>query len=95
MFSSGKKIYKVIRCIIDILNVILGVGVVALAVLTFLDTASNMWMFPVIFLMGGTMNLLTGIKHLLTEKTGSGIAMFVTAAVIYAMSFISYRAIGG
>lgn len=95
MFSSGKKIFKFIRCTIDIVNVILGIGVVALAVMTFLNTASNLWLFPVIFLMGATMNLLTGIKHLLTEKRGSGIAMLVIAAVIYVIAFVSYGAIGG
>ena len=95
MFSSGNKFSKVIRIIIDILNVALGLGVVVLAVMTFMNTKGNAWMFPFIFLMGGLMNLLTGIKHLMNDRRADGIVLEVAAVILFAVAYASYRAVGG
>lgn len=92
---SGNRLHKVIRSIIDVLNVLVGIAVVVLAVLTFINTTQNMWMFPIIFLAGAVMNLLTGIKYLLTERMISGIVVIVFGIFLSAVSFFSYYAIGG
>ena len=95
MFSSGKKSSKVIRIIIDILNVILGIVAIVLAVITFINTSANAWMFPLIFLMGALMNLLTGIKHIMNERKAQGIVLLVAAVVLTALTYASYVAVGG
>lgn len=68
MFASENKFQKIIRTILDILNVLLGVGVVVLAVMAFINTDNNKWLFPIIFMMGGVMNLFTGIKAMMTDR---------------------------
>ncbi len=95
MFATENKLHKVIRITIDILNLVLGIGVVVLAVMAFINTADNKWMFPLIFLMGGVMNLLAGIKFFMTDRKTGGIASVVTAVVLVVISVVSYMAIGG
>lgn len=95
MFSSGKKVSRVIRIIIDILNVLLGIAAVVFAVLTFMNTQSNAWMFPVIFIIGGAMNFFTGIKHLMNDRKANGIILEVAAVVVWIIAYFSYVAVGG
>ncbi len=82
MFASENKFQKIIRTILDILNVLLGVGVVVLAVMAFINTDNNKWLFPIIFMMGGVMNLFTGIKAMMTDRKVTGIVSVVAAAVL-------------
>lgn len=95
MFSSGKRFPRVIRIIIDILNVILGLAAVVFAVLTFMNTQNNAWMFPVIFIIGGAMNFLTGIKHLMNDRKVNGIILEVVAVIVWVIAYLSYVAVGG
>lgn len=95
MASSGGKLKKAIRIIIDFLNVVIGIGAVVLAVMTFLDTQNNKWMFPLIFLLGAAMNLLTAIKHLMTERRISGIIMLFFGLLLTGIAYASRIAIGG
>ena len=95
MIASENKFQKIIRTILDILNVLLGVGVVVLAVMAFINTDNNKWLFPIIFMMGGVMNLFTGIKAMMTDRKVTGIVSVVAAAVLAVISIMSYIAIGG
>lgn len=95
MFASENKFQKIIRTILDILNVLLGVGVVVLAVMAFINTDNNKWLFPIIFMVGGVMNLFTGIKAMMTDRKATGIVSVVAAAVLAVISIMSYIAIGG
>ena len=95
MFSSGKKVSRVIRIIIDILNVLLGIAAVVFAVLTFMNTQDNAWMFPIIFIIGGAMNFFTGIKHLMSDRKVNGIILEVAAVVVWIIAYLSYVAVGG
>ncbi len=95
MFASGNSFNKVIRLCIDVLNVVLGIAVVVMAILTFINTRNNMWMFPFIFLMGGAMNCLTGVKFLLNDRKIGGIVMEIVALVLFVICYASYIAIGG
>ena len=95
MFATENRFQKIIRIIIDIINVVLGIGVVVLAVMAFINTADNKWMFPIIFLMGGGMNLLTGIKFFINDRNSSGIMAIVAAGLLMVISVMSYMAIGG
>ncbi len=94
MSSAGGKLKKAVRIIIDFLNVAIGAGAVALAVMTFLDTQGNKWMFPLIFLLGAAMNLLTAIKHLMTERRVTGIIMVFVAMLLVGISYATGIAIG-
>ena len=95
MYSSGNKFKRTVRMIIDVLNVLVGIGVIVIAVMTFLNPEENMWMFPIIFLLGGAVNFLTGIKNFITDRKISGIIAEVVAVVLFIVMYVSYRAIGG
>lgn len=93
--SSGNRLQRFFRVILDILNILLGVAVVAAAVFTFLNVQERAWVFPIIFAMGAGMNLFTGIKYLMTERTRGGIVMLVAAAVLGGIAFVTYYSVGG
>lgn len=93
--TRGNRTERKIRLAIDILNVIIGIAVTGLALITFLNTKDNMYLFPAIFLLGGSMELLTGIKFFLTDKKLQGFVMEGLAAVIYLIAIASHIAIGG
>lgn len=46
-------------------------------------------------MMGGVMNLFTGIKAMMTDRKVTGIVSVVAAAVLAVISIMSYIAIGG
>lgn len=93
--SGGGKLKKAVRIIIDFLNVAAGIGAVVLAVMTFLDTENNKWMFPLIFLLGAAMNLLTAIKYLMTDRRLAGVILFVVGLALVGVAYASRIAIGG
>lgn len=95
MFSSGRRSSKVIRIIIDVLNIILGVAAIVMAVITFINTTANAWMFPLIFLIGALMNLLTGVKHMMCERKAQGVVLLVAAVILSILTYASYVAVGG
>lgn len=95
MFSTDNKFKKAVRIIIDIVNVLVGIAVVVFAVLTFMNTTDNAWMFPIIFLLGGIMNLMTGIKHLMWDRKLNGIMLLVIAALLFGVTYATYVAVGG
>lgn len=95
MSFGGNKFSKILRIVIDVLNVILGVSAIVLAVMVFIHTKENQWMFPIIFLIGCIMNLISGIKYLMTDRKISGIVAEVAAVILFVIAFVSYRAIGG
>lgn len=95
MFATDNKLKKAVRIILDIINVLVGIAVVVLAVLTFMNTAKNAWMFPIIFLLGGLMNLFTGIKHLMWDRKVNGIILLIVAAALFGVAYAAYVAVGG
>ena len=95
MLSTDNKLKKAVRIIIDIVNVVIGVATVVFAVLTFLNTTENAWMFPIIFLLGGVMNLITGIKHLMWDRKVYGIILLVIATLLIGVAYATYVAVGG
>ena len=95
MFSSENKFSKIFRTIIDVLNVLLGIAVIVMAVMTFMNANDNAWMFPIIFFMGGLMNCFTGVKHLMNERKIQGIVLEVVALALFGIAYASYVAVGG
>ena len=95
MFSTDNKLKKAVRIILDVINVLIGVAVVGLAIFTFMNASKNAWMFPIIFLLGGLMNLLTGIKHLMWDKKTNGIILLVVAVLLFGVTYATYVALGG
>lgn len=95
MFSSENRVQRVVRTIIEILTLLTGIAAVVLAVLTFINTKANSFMFPIIFILGAGMNILSGIKFVMTNNKGGAIARFVSGIVLIGISAVSYMTIGG
>lgn len=86
---------KAFRTFIDILNIIIGVAVVSLTVMAFLDTDRNSFLFPIIFVLGAAANLFTAIKRAMTDRKVSAIILFVVSLILAGVAFVTYLAIGG
>ena len=91
MASKKERTLHKIRLVIDVMNIILSVVVVGLTVYTFLDLHGRMHVFPGIFYMGALINLITGIKHMISDRKWQGIAVFVFAAVLIAAGIFCGR----
>ena len=93
MFSGGNRTTKVFRGIIDVLNLLMGLAVIVFAVLTFMNPEGNKWMFPIIFMLGGLVNCITGIKHIMCERKVQGIILEVVAVALFAVMYFTYVAV--
>lgn len=95
MHSGRNSIVRIIRVIIDILNIILALSVIVLAVMVFIDTDKNSWMFTIIIASGATVNLISGIKFFMTKRNAAGIVSEIAAVILFVISYICYRTVGG
>jgi len=88
MFATEKKLHKAARIVIDILNLVLGLAAVVMAVFTFLNVGQYKWMFPFIFAAGGLLNLLSGIKQLITDNKARGIVLIVVGLLVIGLAIV-------
>ena len=95
MRSGKNNFQKVVRLIIDVLNVIFGIAAIVLSLFVFVIAGNIKWMFHIIFSIGGLMNMMTGIKYLMTDRKVSGIISEVVAVILFVVAYVSYLAIGG
>ncbi len=75
--------------IIEIINVILGIAIITLAILTFLNTEEYAFLFPVIFLLGAIMNGATAVKDFLGSNRGMGIVVSIVTLLFFVIFIAS------
>ncbi len=68
--------------IIEVLNLALGIAIIVLAIMTFLNTQKYAFLFPIIFLLGAIMNGTTAIKNFLGANRGRGIVALIVTIVL-------------
>ena len=56
---------------LDAMHIIIGIAVVVMAVISFLDTERYMFLFPAIFFLAAVLNLVTG-KYCCPGQNGRG-----------------------
>ena len=95
MASKKESVLRKIRIVIDVINVILSIAVVALTIYTFMDSRTRMGMFQNIFYLGALINAITGIKHLVSDKKLQGAAVMIFAVVLIAAGMLCTRNVGG
>lgn len=78
---SSKKHTKN-NLIIEVLNLALGIAIIVLAIMTFLNTQKYAFLFPIIFLLGAIMNGTTAIKNFLGANRGRGIVALIVTIVL-------------
>ena len=95
MFSSENKVQKTVRIIIETLTVIIGAAAVILAVMTFINTRANSYLFPIIFILGAAMNILSGVKSAMTDNKGAAVTRFIIGALLLAVAYVTHVSVGG
>lgn len=94
MRGKKKNALSVIRIIIDVLNVLAGIAVIALAVFTFISPKQRIDMFPYIFYLGAFINFITSIKHFISDRFWYGVVVFIFAIVLVAAGIFGQTVIG-
>lgn len=90
MYYTTNGSYRRIKMIIDYANIALTVvaGIMFVLIL-FLRSGSGI-LFPLIFLTGGTVNVLQSAKRFMDKRKLSGTGFAVTAAVLLVMSALCW-----
>lgn len=95
--QDKKKSPRNTAVILDVIHIVLGAVIVILAVISFLNPEDHMVMFPVIFLLGAVLNLITGLCHIKSvhEKRGrrAGYIQIVLGTLLLLLSIISAASI--
>ena len=73
--------------IIEIINVILGIAIITLAILTFLNTEEYAFLFPV--MLGAIMNGATAVKDFLGSNRGMGIVVSIVTLLFFVIFIAS------
>ena len=74
--------------IIDYVNIVLCAAVAVMAVVILFLRSNSGILCPAIFAPGGPVNLLSGLKKILTRNMVPGWVLIGAAAVIYVLAFL-------
>ncbi|MDK2968585.1 MULTISPECIES: DUF6637 family protein [Lacrimispora] len=79
---------------VDFAHIVVGILIVVLAVLSFLNPEDNMLMFPVIFFLAGILNLINGVYKIRLSgrekrKKAAGVASVTAGGLLFALTVIS------
>lgn len=99
-FQNKKKGPVDAARILDYTHIGIGIIIVVLAVVSFLNPEGNMALFPLIFLLAGIMNLMSGLYHLREcgrdkKKKISAVAGTVIGALLVLLCIVSGISIWG
>jgi len=80
--------------IVDVLHIVVGILIVTLAVISFLNPEDHMFLFPAIFFLAGMLNLVNGIYKIRLsgrekKKKAAGIAILMFGFLLIALTVIS------
>ncbi|PNV58970.1 hypothetical protein C0033_26450 [Clostridium sp. chh4-2] len=79
---------------LDMIHIIIGILIVVLAVISFLNPEGNLLLFPLIFLLAASLNMINGIYRIHQsgrdkKKKMSGIGLIVAAILLAILSIAS------
>lgn len=79
---------------LDMVHIIVGILIVVLAVISFLNPEGNMLLFPLIFLLAAVLNLINGIYRIHQsgrdkKKKMGGIGLTAVAVLLFILTVIS------
>lgn len=86
--------FRNMTLVIDWVHIVIGVLIVLMAIVAFLNPESNMILFPVIFLLAAALNLLNGIHRYRQggrekRKKVAGIGQLFIALFLFSIAIIS------
>ena len=84
------------QMIFELLSAVVGLAVIAMGVISFLDPEENAWMFPVVFLLASVFQCLIGVLRMLGgygRKSGRkkvlGVGLFFLAGILLMIGVVS------
>ena len=95
MYSQpGKKMSRNSSFILDLVHIVIGLAIVVLAVISFLNTNGHLTLFPVIFILASILNYVNGYFRISQsgrnkKKKLSGILLVILGAALTALAVIS------
>jgi uncharacterized membrane protein HdeD (DUF308 family) len=80
--------------ILDIVHIAVGILIVVLAIISFLNPEENMFLFPIIFFLAAALNLINGIHKIRVggrdkKRKISGIVTLLFAILLAALTVVS------
>lgn len=89
MFATSKRSYRQARAVIDMVNVGIAVLVMLFAVLSIFKVYKEMFFFPLIFMLGGILNGLTGIRMILEDRKLLGCGVIIVGSFMLGIGIFS------
>lgn len=86
MYVTGRKTYRGARAGIEKANIVIVAVIAVCAVLSVFKVYKEMFFFPVIFYLGGILNILSGIKLILENRKALGIIECIVGVAIFAFA---------
>lgn len=78
---------------LDTLHIVIGIAVVVLAILSFLNPEDHMILFPVIFLLAAVLNLVTGNFRLGRSKRNNRQKLSAALQMIFGIFLVALAAV--
>ena len=94
MHGQSRRMDRHTGVFLDVFHVVAGIGIVILAVLSFVNPEGNIMLFPLVFLLAGVLNTVNCVFELKTcgrnkKKRRFGILQAFLAAVLFLLGVIS------
>ena len=86
MYYTTSGAYRKSKMFIDYANTLLTVVIAVLFILILFLRSQSGILFPIVFLAGALLNLLSGIKSFMEKRKLAGGVLFAAAAVLLFMS---------
>lgn len=86
MYYTTSGAYRKSKIFIDYANILLTVVIAVLFILILFLRIQSGILFPIVFLAGALLNLLSGIKSFMEKRKFAGGVLFAAAAVLIIMS---------
>ena len=93
--NKTKKIPYTRQTAFDVLSAVVGLAVIAVGVISFLDPEGNAWLFPIVFRLAAVFQCLLGIPRMMGghgRKSGRrkalGIGLFFVAGILLLLGVV-------
>ncbi|SCP96743.1 hypothetical protein SAMN05421730_100641 [Anaerobium acetethylicum] len=88
LFNKDRR--ALIRMAMDVFDLILGSIIIIMTVAAFLKPGVYGGLFPVIFILGAFLNLMTGAKHFYMKNRFFGVFFMVIGFLLFAAAAVSF-----
>ncbi|MCI8550380.1 MAG: hypothetical protein HFI68_07315 [Lachnospiraceae bacterium] len=84
------------QTVFDVLSAVVGLAVIAVGIVSFINLEKNAWLFPVVFLLAAIFQCLLGIPRMMggygrtsKRRKATGVGLFVLAGILLMLGVVS------